>query len=158
MRRWLFSPMLLMLVASSPRPAAACEVDTLAWLAGAWAGLRNGVLEEEHWTAPRANVMVGMNRIASESKLREFCFYRIEKRADGVFYLSMPNGASPPTPFKLKECGPSRVVFEKLDHDFPQRIMYHRTHADTMRARIEGMVKGALRSAEWTWTRTTLAP
>lgn len=40
---------------------AACPVDTLAWLAGSWSGVRNGVLEEEHWTAPRASIMVGMN-------------------------------------------------------------------------------------------------
>lgn len=157
MRRTLVLFALLSL-APVGRAAAECPVDTLAWLAGSWSGMRNGVLEEEHWMAPRANVMVGMNRIASDTKLREFGFYRIEPRADGVYYVSMPNGASPPTPFKLKECGPSRVVFEKLDHDFPQRIIYQRTHPDTMRARIEGIVKGALRSAEWTWARSALAP
>lgn len=146
------------LLTFSPASRAACPVDTLAWLTGSWSGVRNGVLEEEHWTAPRANIMVGMNRIASETKLREFGFYRIEQRADGVYYVSSPNGASPPTPFKLKECGAAHVVFEKLDHDFPQRIIYRRDQPDTLRARIEGIVKGTLRSAEWTWIRTSLAP
>ena len=59
--------------------------------------------------APRAGVMVGMNRIASGKKLSGFEFFRIEQREDGVYYVSSPGG-QPPTPFKLKECGPTRVV------------------------------------------------
>jgi hypothetical protein len=153
---------LLLLVAlsvlgSAARAETACELDTLAWMVGSWSAMKGDMREEEHWMAPRANIMVGMNRIATSAKLRGFDFYRIEKRADGVYYVSMPNG-NPPTPFKLKTCGPGRVVFEKLDHDFPQRIMYRRDHPDTLHARIEGMIKGSLRSAEWTWTRGALAP
>lgn len=147
----------LLSLAATPTRAADCPVDTLAWMTGSWSAMRDGVREEEHWMAPRANTMVGMNRIASSRKLRGFEYFRIESRADGVYYVSSPGG-QPPTPFKLKECGPSHVVFEKLDHDFPQRVIYRRDHPDTLHARIEGTVRGALRTAEWTWTRGTLAP
>ena len=149
----------LMLVTMSSTKAVAdgCAVDSLSWMAGSWSATRNGIREEEHWMAPRAGVLVGMNRIASDTKLRGFEYFRIETRADGVYYVSSPGG-QPPTPFKLKECGPGRVVFEKLDHDFPQRVLYRRAHPDTRHARIEGTLKGVLRSSEWTWTRGALAP
>lgn len=152
-----FLTLTFLLLASTPLRAAECAVDTLAWMTGSWSATRGDLREEEHWMAPSGGIMVGMNRIATTAKLRGFDFYRIEQRTDGVYYVSMPNG-NPPTPFKLKTCGPGRVVFEKLDHDFPQRIMYRRDHPDTLHARIEGTIKGALRSAEWTWTRGALAP
>ena len=118
---WLVA---LILLALSPVSSSAqsCAVDSLSWMAGSWSTTRNGVREEEHWMAPRASIMVGMNRIASETKLRGFEYFRIETRADGVFYVSSPGG-KPPTPFKLKECGPGHVTFENAEHDFPQRVV-----------------------------------
>ena len=159
MRRSLLLLALLVIAIASPvRPAAAaCPVDTLAWMAGSWSSMRDGIREEEHWMAPRASVMVGMNRIVSGKQLRSFEFFRIEAQDDGVYYMSSPGG-QPATPFKLIECGPARVVFENPTHDFPQRIISHRTHPDTLRARIEGTIRGALHSSEWAWTRGALAP
>ncbi len=155
--RVLVSFLFIGLVAAPAHAAGTpCSVDALAWMAGSWSATHDGVREEEHWMAPRGNFMVGMNRIASTSKVR-FEFFRIEQRSDGVYYVSSPGGA-PPTSFALKDCVPGRVVFEKLDHDFPQRILYVRDHPDTLHARIEGMIKGTFRSVEWTWTRGALAP
>jgi hypothetical protein len=158
MRRWWVPLTLVTLVLPLTPPAAvACPIDTLTWLAGSWSVTKGEVREEEHWMSPRAGIMVGMNRIASGQKKNSFEFFRIEQREDGVYYVSSPGGR-PPTPFKLKECGPSRVVFEKPDHDFPQRIIYRRDHPDTLHARIEGTMKGSFRAADWTWTRGALAP
>ncbi len=151
---------LLLSLGTVAAPAGAaggpCSVDALAWMAGSWSTTRDSVREEEHWMAPRGNFMLGMNRIASASRV-SFEYFRIAQRSDGVDYISSPGGASP-TSFALKDCVPGRVVFENLEHDFPQRILYWRDHPDTLHARIEGMVKGRLRSAEWTWTRGTLTP
>jgi hypothetical protein len=158
MRRWPLPLLFVSLLAvPASRAAAECTVDTLVWLAGSWSAMQGEVRQEEHWMAPRAGVMVGMNRIASGKKLSGFEFFRIEQRADGVYYVSSPGGR-PPTPFKLTECGPRRVVFEKPDHDFPQRVIYRRDHPDTLHARIEGTLKGTFRSADWAWTRGALGP
>ena len=156
-RSALLLALMLVTMSSTDATADTCVADSLSWMAGSWSATRNGIREEEHWMAPRAGVLVGMNRIASDAKLRGFEYFRIETRADGVYYVSSPGG-QPPTPFKLKECGPGRVVFENPTHDFPQRVIYRRAHADTLHARIEGMLKGTLRSSEWTWTRGALAP
>lgn len=156
-RRFAARALLAALLSAAPAHAA-CPVDTLAWLTGSWSATRNGVREEEHWMAPRAGVMVGMNRIATDTKLRGFEFFRIETRGDSVFYMSSPGGRHPATPFRLKECGPGRVVFENPAHDFPQRVIYQLVHPDTLHARIEGTMKGRISSANWTWTRGALAP
>jgi hypothetical protein len=55
--------------------------------------------------------------------------------------------------FKLKELGERRVVFENLQHDFPQRIRYWLDAAGAMHARIEGLQAGQTVSEEWVWKR-----
>ena len=42
------------------------------------------------------------------------------------------------------------VIFENLEHDFPQRIIYRR-EGDRLIARIEGEVNGTLEVTEWAW-------
>jgi hypothetical protein len=44
-----------------------------------------------------------------------------------------------------------KVVFENLEHDFPQRIIYSRS-GDTLTARIED--ESGEKSMEWVWTKT----
>ena len=42
------------------------------------------------------------------------------------------------------------VVFENLEHDFPQRIIYRR-QGDLMVARIEGDGPGETKARQWEW-------
>jgi hypothetical protein len=127
----------------------------LAWLAGSWSGDSGGIQMEEHWTAPRGNPMVGMHRDVGKGRTMLFEFLRIEQKGDQIVYLSMPNGRSPATAFPLKELSGTRVVFENLDHDFPQRIIYWKDGAD-LRARIEGTMNGKAGSEEWRWSPTVM--
>ena len=108
--------------------ALAGQLDSLRFMAGSWAG---------------------------GGKAKSFEYFRIEEREDGLWYLTQPRGQAA-TAFKAKEVSASRVVFEKLDHDFPQRIIYWRDKPGELRARIEGDVKGKLQGAQWTWAASTL--
>ncbi len=130
----------------SPAPPG---VDQLAWMAGSWRSDSGGAAVEEHWTAPSAGSMLGMNRTVFGGKKVSFEFLRIEARADGVFYLASPGGR-PPTPFKLKQAQKEKVVFENTEHDFPQRILYWRNGA-FLCARIEGTRRGQPAGEEWCW-------
>ena len=58
----------------------------------------------------------------------------------------------PPTVFTLRPGPAGEAVFENLEHDFPQRVIYRRCGADLC-ARIEGVVKGEARSADWRYRR-----
>jgi hypothetical protein len=74
-------------------------------------------------------------------------------RADAAALKPVSPMGSPPTPFRLVEQGPSRVVFENLAHDFPQRILYWLDEAGALHARVEGTEKGIARHEEWRWRR-----
>ncbi len=79
-------------------------------------------------------------------------FMRIEARESGLVYLASPGGRAPATPFDLVELGDRRAVFENLEHDFPNRIIYS-VVGDTLRARIEGHGDDAPGPMEWAWVR-----
>jgi len=143
------------------RPAASADsatmsVESLAWMEGVWTGVTNGVAMEEHWTSPAGGGLVGMHKDTKGGRIVSYEFFRIVPGdSGGVCYLTSPNGA-PVTTFCAIEIGPSRVVFENLAHDFPQRILYWRSGADTLHARIEGMIGGKLESDEWAWSRRAI--
>jgi hypothetical protein len=141
---------LMALALTAPSPAATAE--SLSWLAGSWSGAQGPVEMEESWTAPRGKTLLGLHRDVKEGRTVGFEFLRIEEAADGVTYWASPEGR-PATPFKLKESSDKRVVFENLQHDFPQRILYWIDADGALRARIEGPKGGKTVGMEWRWTK-----
>ena len=69
-------------------------------------------------------------------------YLRIEAREDGIVYVASPMGTGT-TDFRLTEVSDSRAVFENLEHDFPQKIIYTVTGS-----RLEAEV-GAVQDGEW---------
>jgi hypothetical protein len=121
------------------------------FMSGSWSSEVNGVRMEEHWTSAAGGLMLGMHR--DIGRKTSFEFMRIEQVDDGsLVYQAQPSGRSA-TPFKLKSMSESRVVFENLDHDFPQRIIYWRK-AEQLCARVEGTIGGKPESEEWCWNRS----
>lgn len=154
---------LLVAAVAGARPAlpqttpTASRLEKLSWLAGSWALDSAGTRSEEHWTAPRGGLMVGMNRLVIGGRARAFEFLRIREQGDTIAYLASPGGR-PATAFPLKELGERRVVFENLAHDFPQRVIYWLADDGRLRARVEGMMKGKPQSEEYVWRKDALAP
>jgi hypothetical protein len=89
------------------------------------------------WMAPSGNVMLGASRTVSGGTTREFEFLRLSVRGDTLVYTAIPSGQQQ-TDFKSVGSGASPLVFENPAHDFPQRIIYRRSSADSLVARIEG--------------------
>jgi hypothetical protein len=153
MPNWI---LLLWLVSATPAatPAAAIgDVAQLSWLAGCWTGTKDGLVSEEHWTTPRGGGLVGMHKEVKNGRMTSFEFLRVAAAGkDSVCYFASPRGR-PPTPFCAIELGRSRVVFENLAHDFPQRVLYWIDEKGRLNARIEGTIGGKLESEEWVWSR-----
>ena len=131
--------------------AAAAAFPT--FMKGSWRANLGGATVEEHWTSADGGLMVGMNRTVAPDGKTSFEFLRIQKKDGVVAYLAMPGGG-PLTKFPLKSLTDSRVVFENVKHDFPQRVIYWRKNAQLC-ARVEGMMKGKLEGEEWCWDRIT---
>ena len=137
-------------------PAArAGQIDSLRFMAGSWAKGDHVDRQEEHWAAPLGGMMIGMHRDLRGGKARDFEFFRVEERDGALWYLTQPRGR-PATAFRSKEVTSTRVVFENLEHDFPQRILYWREKPGELRARIEGTLEGKPESMEWAWTTSAL--
>jgi hypothetical protein len=135
------------------RTAGAGDVEKLSWLEGRWAGEKDGVAMEEHWTSAAGGALLGLHRDVKGGKVVSWEFLRIGTTPEGTFYFASPRSA-PPTPFKLVEATDKRAVFENEAHDFPQRILYWLDEKGALHARIEGPQGGQTVSEEWTWTRS----
>lgn len=134
--------------------AAGADPARLAWLEGRWAGEKDGVRTEEHWTSPSGGALVGMHKEVKGGRMTSFEFLRIESTKEGgLVYLASPAGA-PVTAFGMIALSERRVVFENRAHDFPQRILYWLDDAGALHARIEGTQGGQDLHEEWTWTKT----
>lgn len=123
----------------------------LDWLVGDWSAApdESGSATEEHWMAPSTSSMFGIGRTLREGKEVSVEYLRIAAEPDGVVYYAAPGGRLPATPFHAVECGSRRAVFENLEHDYPQRIIYELQFGGSIKARIEGDVDGELKSSEW---------
>src|SRR5262245_15698819 len=95
---------------------ATSEIADLGWIAGDWAGPTGRANSEEHWIAPAAGAMLGVSRTIVKDRMVAFEFLRIEKRADGIYYVAQPGGR-PPTDFKLTQSTATSAVFENPKHD-----------------------------------------
>ena len=115
----------------------ATPLDGLRFLTGDWDGKSPDGTFDEHWTDPRAGVMLGVGReIKGDGTLSFFEYMRVEARVDGVYLVPQPHG-KPGHDFKLVEHDASRAVFENAGDDRVHRITYSRT-GDTLEARVQG--------------------
>ena len=128
-------------------------IGELAWLAGCWAQEGPDYRRDEQWMAPAGGTMLGMSRTVANGETVEYESIRIETREMGLAYVALPSGQSEAT-FGQAELSDSTVVFENLDHDFPQRIAYARQGRDAVMAWIEGDVDGVNQVIEFPLTRT----
>lgn len=127
-------------------------VASLEWLAGMWTGMDGATKVEEFWMRPSAGVMLGVHRDVDSAGFVWFEYLRIETRGGAAVYAAMPGGR-PAVLFPVKEIARNLVVFENVDNDFPQRIIYRLQDDGSLLARIEGMAEGAVRSKEWVWKK-----
>jgi hypothetical protein len=126
-------------VALSAALSLAASADTqtdLHWFTGHWCAEGGGQFIEEHWLAPRGDVMLGLSRTVKGAKTASFEFLRIEWTAGVPSYIAQPQGQSP-VAFKLAASGEDWARFENPAHDFPKRVEYRRT-ADGLYAEIAG--------------------
>jgi hypothetical protein len=128
------------------------SLTQLSFILGNYSNEKDGVVTSERWFAPGGKVMLGVGSTVKNGQTVFFEYLRIESREDGIYYIAQPRG-NPPTPFKLVESTATQVKFENPNNDFPSRIIYERVDAKTIRARIEGMRKGAPAFEEWIYIR-----
>ena len=156
--RSVLVPSLLLLIAAgtlAARPAGPGPLEPLRFMAGCWKGPPGkGRIIEEHYTAPSANLILGMTRYTRNGRATGYEFSTIAWEDSTVVLTPRPEGQQP-VPFRLASMDAASAVWENPAHDFPTRIAYRRAAGgDTLVARIEGpSPAGASASEEWRMVR-----
>ena len=127
-------------------------LDRLAWLGGCWQRTAGATTIDEQWMAPRGGAMLGVSRTVRRDTVVEYEFLRIYAAGDTLVYDASPSGQRR-TEFRAFPVGDAEIAFANPAHDFPQRIVYRRTGADSVIARIEGMRGGQLRTISFPYRR-----
>ncbi len=133
------------------------DLSALAWLSGCWESTEGNRIIEEQWMKPRGSLMAGSGRTVTPGKPTFIEFLEIQAADSGIYYVARPGGGKP-VPFKLVSAADGSWIFENPLHDFPQRIMYRKLSADSMKARIEGMMNGTLGGRDFNFRRVSCSP
>lgn len=146
----------LLVAAAMPaaRTAAPGPLEPLRFMAGCWQGTGGkGQVIEEHYTAPSANLILGMTRYTRNGVATGYEFATIAWEDSTVVLTPRPVGQQP-VPFRLASMDARSAAWENPAHDFPTRIAYRRVADDTLVARVEGPGPGGTRaSEEWRMAR-----
>jgi hypothetical protein len=140
---------------AAPRAQAAppaTGADSLRWLSGCWQFERDGRRVREQWMPPDGGALLGMSRTVKDGAVLEFEFVRIETRDGVLHYVAKPSGQAEAA-FALARSGPEELLFENLQHDFPQRIGYRRQSKDALLAWVEATRNGRERRLEFPYQR-----
>jgi hypothetical protein len=146
MKRWLPAVALVFAVSG-----ASAQIQRVAWLAGCWSISGGERTVDEQWMAPRVASMQGMSRTVRGDKLLAYEFVMLRERGELLEYEVSPSGQAR-TVFTSTTVTDSSVVFENLQHDFPQRVAYQR-NGDRLLAWIEGPRNGQMRRIEYPYER-----
>lgn len=149
---------LLMGLSSVSSAQERASVEDLAWLAGCWASVGGEAGSGEQWTVPAGKTLLGVSRTVKNSKTAAYEFLRIrETEAGEIEYIANPSGQSEAS-FLMVRLSEREVVFENPAHDFPQRIIYRLEAGGNLVARIEGEVKGEVRTVDFPMKRVDCEP
>ena len=130
------------------RTTNGAEVAAVAWLAGCWSLENSEPGTVEVWMKPAGGVMLGMSRTIRKGVASAHEFMQIRSEASSLVFIAQPSNQARTT-FAASRMSDREVVFENLNHDFPQRIIYRWDGKAALRARIEGMREGTLRGVDY---------
>ena len=89
--------------------------------------------------------------------MQSYEFLRIERRADGVYYVAAPSGQKEDA-FKLvsitTDDKDTIFTFSNPQHDFPQTIIYRRGIEGWLYAHVEGKLNGEPKQVIYPMRRT----
>jgi len=100
----------------------------------------------------RGNSMLGMNRTVRNDSLVGYELVIIREGSNGLVFEAHPSG-QPTAFFPALVLSDTLVVFENPEHDFPQRIGYELSGADSLMAWIEGSSGDATRTVDFAYER-----
>ncbi len=128
------------------------DVAEVEWLLGRWEGVTEEGTAIEEWTKESDEKMLGTGVfiIGDDTVFSEALAIIVGYNT--LIYEADPSGQTI-VQFPLAASKKNEIVFENLEHDFPQRITYRKLAGDSLMAVIEGMVNEEFKSTEFRWKK-----
>lgn len=115
------------------------DIDSLAWLAGDWAGDFEGNRFECHYTSPEGGAILSVSKEYHEGKRCFIEFEKFEESNSNIIMTPYPDGMQS-VGFTLIGFDPAikQAKFTNYRHDFPTEIIYELVEADKMLITVAG--------------------
>lgn len=144
MKLKIFITIVIALVITGWRAYDKHDLKKAEWLIGTWESKTPRGSLFENWKKISDNEFAGKSYILKNGDTTIFESIRIVEEEKQLFYIPIvkdQNGGQP-VRFKLKQLTDSQMIFENLQHDFPQQISYSRIGTDSLLAQISGTKNG----------------
>ena len=132
------------------------SLDQVAWLIGSWSNKSSDGASYEVWRKYNDTLLLGRSYFIKGADTVSSEYIKLVKKGNDVHCIpTVPDqNKGLPVSFKLIFINDSKMVFENLEHDFPQTIAYQQLAPDSMLAEISGMIKGEYRAQQFPMSRT----
>ena len=117
-----------------------------------------GVLTEE-WTKAGPEIMIGKSYRIQNGDTTVLEIVQLKVLNNKLVYAPVVSGQNEGNEvlftysMALSDSAARRFVFENLEHDYPQRIIYYWKDAESLLARVEGIVDGKLKFSEYDYKK-----
>lgn len=129
------------------------DINSLKWMLGKWqSNSEEGILYEE-WKQKNDSSYIGHAYAITPEGDTTFSETAQIVESNGTINYSVTVNEETTTDFALVD-NQKMAVFENINHDFPQRIIYQKLSKDSLFARIEGTVDGEDQFEEYRYVKS----
>ncbi|AZA90098.1 MULTISPECIES: DUF6265 family protein [Bacteroidota] len=116
------------------------DIKKTQWLIGTWENKTLKGTIYETWKKISDNELSGMSYIVKDKDTIVFETIRLVQEQEVLFYIPTVKNQNDglPVRFTAKLISENQMIFENLQHDFPQIISYTNTDTNTLVAEISG--------------------
>lgn len=120
-------------------------------LCGKWMDVNKGKAFNEEWNRKSDNMIVGKGYVLSENDTVFIENLSIQIDENSIVYSAEVSNQNNhmKVPFTAVQQTKNEVVFENVQHDFPQRIIYKLKSENELRVAIEGYENGVYRKLKF---------
>lgn len=120
------------------------DITKAEWLTGTWENKTARGSIYETWNKTSETELAGKSYIVKEKDTVVFENIRLVQEKDSLFYIPAVKNQNDglPVRFANKTISETQLVFENLQHDFPQIISYTKITRDSLVAEISGTKNG----------------
>lgn len=120
------------------------DIEKAEWLIGTWENKTSRGSIYETWIKANDNEFSGKSYVVKEQDTIVFETIKLVQEQNGLFYVPTVKNQNEglPVRFSTKTISETQLVFENLQHDFPQIISYTKITSDSLVAEISGTKNG----------------